>query len=253
LIRRPEFFSYTGGKEDYVLDGIELRKKIDETLEPLRPLLWGVCDMDQAQPYSYGKVLTIGVPFSHMITLEEYSEPFLRSLHMGIKKRMKHVAEKLSALFQSLGADFIIPGPGEIEAGEIFEKRMTATFSTKEAGRMAGLGWIGKNNLLVTKEFGPRLHMLTILLNEPLTADKPIERSYCGACDRCYRNCPFHALKNKLWEPRMPREEQIDYVTCSHSRLAIFERLGRKIACAKCIASCPNGTANRVPDMEPVL
>jgi epoxyqueuosine reductase QueG len=165
---------------------------------------------------------------------------------MGIKKRIKHVTDTLKELFHSLGVDFTIPGPGPMELGEIFEKLLTADFSTKEAGRLAGLGWIGKNNLLVTKEFGPRLHMAVIMLNEPLVADKPVEQSSCGSCDRCFSNCPFHALKNKLWKPRMPREEQIDYLTCSHFRLDLFEGLGRKIACARCMASCPYGTGSKI-------
>jgi epoxyqueuosine reductase QueG len=222
------------------MDGTLLRQRIDETLEPLRPLKWGVCDADFSLDRRYAKALVIAVPYSHMITLDDYTEPFHRNLQMGTGAKSGRVRKQITELFRSLEIDFAVPPYHEF--AEEFEVLMTESFSTKEAARLAGLGWIGKSNLLITKEFGPRLHIAVFLLNEPLEADTPVDRSYCGNCDRCFRNCPFQALKNKIWTPGIPREEQVDYVKCSHSRLKTVGSIGRKIGCAKCIASCPNGT-----------
>jgi ferredoxin len=221
------------------MDGVELRKKIDETLEPLRPITWGVCDMDPSLPLPYKKGLVVTVPYSHKITLEDFSDPFLRSLQAGCKGRIDVILKQLTGLFHSLGIDYTFaPHSGNSQE---FEDRMTEAYNVKEAARCAGLGWIGKSTLLVTREFGPRLSIILILLNEDLKADKPVEKSSCGECDRCSRNCPFQAIKNTIWKPKLPRLEQLDYITCSHSRLAMFDKVGRKIGCGKCIASCPNG------------
>jgi epoxyqueuosine reductase QueG len=84
--------------------------------------------------------------------------------------------------------------------------------------------------------------MAVFLVNDPLEADKPVEQSFCGSCEQCSKNCAFQVLHNQLWHPGITREEQVDYIKCSHARLAAYEKIGRKIACGKCVVACPHGT-----------
>lgn len=65
----------------------------------------------------------------------------------------------------------------------------------KTVATRAGLGWIGKNCLLVTPQYGSAVRISSLLTDAPLTCDAPITRSQCGACHACVRYCPAHALK----------------------------------------------------------
>ena len=60
----------------------------------------------------------------------------------------------------------------------------------KTVATRAGLGWIGRNALLVTREFGPALRFSSILTDAPLEAAKPVDESSCGDCGECVRYCP---------------------------------------------------------------
>ncbi|GHV94546.1 hypothetical protein AGMMS50293_08660 [Spirochaetia bacterium] len=219
----------------------ELRQKIDETLAPFAPIPWGIARLSEELPLPYEKAFVAIIPFSHMIRLDEYTEPFLRSLQLGAVQRRRQVLKAVRGLFDSLNLEY--KNPPHTEAGEVFEKTMTEIYSTKDAARRAGLGWIGKSNLLVTKEFGPRLTMAELLINGPLEPDAPIEKSFCGNCDRCSKNCAFQVIHNRDWVPETRREDQVDYIGCSLSRLAYVPKIGRKLACGKCITVCPWGTA----------
>lgn len=61
----------------------------------------------------------------------------------------------------------------------------------------AGLGEIGRNGLLITARFGPRIRLSKVLTNLPLIADSPIEfgvTEYCEACKKCAVMCPSQSL-----------------------------------------------------------
>jgi len=66
--------------------------------------------------------------------------------------------------------------------------------SHKHIGVIAGIGWIGRNNLLVNPVFGSQVRYNTVLTDMPLTADRPLERG-CGECSACISVCPAAAIK----------------------------------------------------------
>jgi epoxyqueuosine reductase len=66
--------------------------------------------------------------------------------------------------------------------------------SHKHIGMLAGLGWIGRNNLLVHREFGGRIRYNTILTDMALEADEPAVFG-CGDCRVCVSSCPAEAIK----------------------------------------------------------
>ena len=61
----------------------------------------------------------------------------------------------------------------------------------------AGLGELGRNGLLITPEYGPRVRLCKILTDLPLEPDKPIEfgvKEFCKKCKLCAEHCETHAI-----------------------------------------------------------
>ena len=114
--------------------------------------------------------------------------------------------------------------------------------SHKAVGRMAGLGWQGKSLLLVNPEHGPRIRLVTVLTDAPLTADVPIENR-CGDCVSCVEACPAGAIKGVSTKDHYgSREEAVDLQSCL-DQLAEFMRLPgiTDTVCGLCIKACPYG------------
>lgn len=109
--------------------------------------------------------------------------------------------------------------------------RQEGHVSHKELARLAGMGWRGRNNLLVTPKYGAQVRLVSILTNLPLFADKPLEES-CGSCHACLAVCPAKAIKEKAAE--------FDHTAC-YNKLREFSKsrgIGQNI-CGLCVRACP--------------
>lgn len=96
----------------------------------------------------------------------------------------------------------------------------------KTVAVLAGAGWIGKNNLLITPAYGPAFTLGTVLTDAPLaTVDTLPMEGRCGACRICTDICPTGAIYGKAWEKHIPREERIDVHRCT--------------TCLQCLVHCP--------------
>jgi epoxyqueuosine reductase len=83
--------------------------------------------------------------------------------------------------------------PYHLERGGIF---------FKDAGVLAGLGSIGKNNLLVTPEYGPRIRVWALLFDAALKPTGPVIYDPCDGCDEpCRKACPRNAFGKAAHSP----------------------------------------------------
>lgn len=122
------------------------------------------------------------------------------------------------------------------------DQQFRGRFPHRMAATRGGLGWIGKNSCLVTQEYGPRVRLVTILTDMPLTVDEPVTESKCSDCRICAEACPAGALSGNInWKPGLEREAMVEPALCSHHMKKEYQHIGRGAVCGICFRVCPLG------------
>lgn len=115
------------------------------------------------------------------------------------------------------------------------------TVSHKMIAHIAGLGWIGKNCLLITPRYGPRIRLTSILTDAPLKAvDNPVEHG-CGGCRSCVDICPVNAIRGREYVPGEAREERFVFRACESYFEELKKDTSKKAVCGMCLYVCPHG------------
>jgi epoxyqueuosine reductase len=158
--------------------------------------------------------------------------------YYDLNDKLDDLAESGAQLIRSMGYEAIAQTTGYVkDLGNYRTKLPHKTIAT-----LAGLGWIGKSALLVTKKYGAALRLTSILTNMPLDYGVPIERSMCPQeCNNCRKACPGEAISGKLWDRETDRDEFFDPLKCREkARQLAWERIKKEITlCGKCIEVCP--------------
>lgn len=131
----------------------------------------------------------------------------------------------------------------------------------KDASVLAGLGCIGRNNILVTPEYGPRVRLRALTLDVVLPSTGPATYDPCGLCEGwCRKACPQHAFEKKIYAAKEYRQQILPGRDGSFSRPTCNQQMDRdnevareqvvegfdnpvKIVkyCRRCELACPVG------------
>jgi epoxyqueuosine reductase QueG len=139
----------------------------------------------------------------------------------------------------------ILPTSSRVDRSPDYARTLRHDFSHKMVGTRAGLGWIGKSDLFVSRKFGPRLRLASILVDYPLVPlDPPIDKSRCGKCNVCVEACPAGAISGKLWDTKVDRDEYYDAFKCQKKAMELSRAATGQDdheICGICISVCPLG------------
>ena len=110
-------------------------------------------------------------------------------------------------------------------------------FPHKTGAVLSGLGFIGKNGLLIT-EYGSAVRLATVLTDMPLSAQKEIKPCLCGDCQICKNACPAGAITGERYVIGAERSTIFDAKKCSE-HMKTYKNIGRGAVCGICISVCP--------------
>lgn len=156
-------------------------------------------------------------------------------VYRSVSPMVDQIALQLSRILENRGFSALpIPSSQYRRPGE-----RRAIFSHKLAGNLAGVGWIGKNCLLITTEFGPRIRLASVLTNCELESGKRLF-GQCGDCEICVNACPVGALRGIEFNESDNVEKRINVNVCGSYRDGknTDARRGAHV-CALCLAGCP--------------
>ena len=205
----------------------------------------------------FSRALVFGFPLQDAVleSLVDRPTPIYFHLYRQANYQLDSVALEAAALVQHAGfraiaiaaSQIVDRGEGEIsrERGEhgagngdgprigtvpISRPIFRGHVSHRLLGWAAGLGWRGRNNLLVNPTYGSRVRYVSVLTDAPIEPDRPLDRD-CGKCVACLRVCPAEAIQGKCEDFRLD---------LCYAKLCEFARIpfvGQHI-CGVCVKTC---------------
>ena len=218
---------------------MELTNRLYDYLCGCGAALVGFADMSMDKNLIYPRAVSVAIPVPADIvqTLKTAPNKAYYNAYNEMNDRLNRIVTD--------GAKYLIDeGYHAVamttDAVQIDRDKWISNFPHKTAATRAGLGWIGKNCLLVTQQYGSAVRLSSILTDAPLDTADAVTKTRCGSCTLCVKNCPAEALSGTSWESGMARSKLFDEQKCYQKQVQIMtEQTGIKTdLCGKCFAVC---------------
>lgn len=200
--------------------------------------LFGVADIQSHQSHLHFNTtqissmkfgIVLGLPLSRAVMDDIQNEPTM--LYKWHYRQANNLLDKM-AFEMSLAITEKGYQAVPVPASQMIDwVKQIGHMSHRALGEAAGLGWRGRNNLLVTKKYGSRVRLVSILTDIPLKVGQPMEFQ-CGICNQCISACPVHALGET------PADYDLDKCYECLKTFSKIKGVGQNI-CGICIKVCP--------------
>lgn len=219
-------------------EGKRLDADVTGLMEPYGADVYGVADLGLygkelrgfddpiLEQYRYGIAYGLVVSKSVLDTITDGPTQFYQHHYRQVNYRLDMIAYLLSRDIERMGYKAL-----PFAASQLIDwQNQKAHISHKRMAELAGIGWIGRNNLMVHPAFGAHVRYNTVLTDIPLTPGSPLDMG-CGTCVACVSACPAHAIKTT--------REEFDHQGCFAmlKRFKNERNLGHHI-CGICVKAC---------------
>lgn len=196
--------------------------------------------------YNYGISLARKLDDSVINAITQGPTVEYYNLYHQINRELNYKTQKISTLFRdnNIEAYPVEATVDDSELDDAYRKTLAYSVSHKMVATRAGLGWIGKTDLLVTHRFGPRVRLASVLVtSEIFDSGKPEIESQCGNCTICVDSCPAHTATGQSWTTEVFRNEFYNPFKCrDYCRKISAEKINKHISlCGICLSVCPKG------------
>lgn len=149
-----------------------------------------------------------------------------RDYHKLMRKRLAGIAKKIADF-----AETALNQRAFVDSAPVLER----AFAEK-----AGLGWIGRNTMLINSKAGSYFFLGEIMTSLPLPIDSSSDTLHCGSCTACLTACPTDAF---VGSHRLDAKKCISYLTIEHKGsipLTLRSKIGNRVyGCDDCQMVCP--------------
>ena len=174
-------------------------------------------------------VIVFGKPFLKSVFKAKTNIPYTFMRNKLIEE-IDAISTALCLELEGMGYDALpIPSSEPYEFWDDVNRHGRGILSLKHAAQHAGLGFIGRNTLLVNPQFGNRLWLGGVISNIKLSTDLPTNNSCPPNCRICLDACPQSALDGNT----------IDQKKCRSISATVTEGGGWVLSCNICRKECP--------------
>lgn len=231
-----------------------LEKNLVDTATMWGADYYGVADLSTAQDSileqgypeiaAYPRSISVGIALFHPI-VDQLPRRQERAVAAGyrshcydiINARLDMIISRLASILQH-GGHRAYPVAA---SKRVDDDGIRGIFSHKLSAHLAGLGWIGKNCLLITPDRGPRVRWATVLTDAPLEAKSRPMDERCGDCRDCIDICPVKAFTGRPFRPEEPRASRFDAGKCDRYFSKMKEKNEETAVCGLCLYICQHG------------
>jgi epoxyqueuosine reductase len=219
-----------------------LNSEVEQKLRSSGASLVGFADVSELPEAMTGglpRAISIGVRLDPTIVREIASGPTPRYFaeYKRVNALLAQLCDQAAGLLTAAGyrAD-----PVQTTSEHFDPVTLSMPVQHKTIATQAGLGWIGKSALLITKPYGPAVRLGSVLTDADLETGTPMDISHCGLCRNCVDRCPAQAIVGDNWELGAPRETIYDAPTCRMTAKRLSSQEGFEATiCGICINACP--------------
>ncbi len=148
-----------------------------------------------------------------------------RDYHKLVRKRLQQLADRVQQAIGPFGYRAFV------DSAPVLERALAQN---------AGLGWIGKNTLLINRKAGSWFFLGELFVDLPLPVDEPSDKDHCGRCQACLDRCPTDAF---VGERVLDARRCISYLTIELKGpipLELRAQIGNRVfGCDDCQIACP--------------